>query len=101
MGALGGLYRPAPRGYNGNWSGVGHSRQYLWSPASPPTVGARRLVGPTGCLVLSRQAAPAAQGSCRLLGIVVLPVMMHALTGERGYSPAAWRAFTIATPHLI
>ena len=47
MGALGGLYRPTPQGYNGNLAGRGPSRQCLWPPSSPPTAGARRLVGPT------------------------------------------------------
>ena len=45
-GCLGGLYRPTPQGYNGNSTGRGPSRQCLWPPISPPTAGARRLVGP-------------------------------------------------------
>ena len=62
MGALGGLYRPTPRGTMVILPGVGPGCQSLWSPASPPTVGARRLVGlagwsgtePTGRLRRSR-----------------------------------------------
>jgi len=50
MGALGGLYRPTPQGYNGNPAGRGPSRQCLRPPSSPPTVGARRLVGPADWL---------------------------------------------------
>ena len=38
--------------------GTGPSRQCLCSPASPPAVGARRLVGPVGCRPLGRQAGP-------------------------------------------
>ena len=30
-------------------------------PASPPTAGIRSLVGPAGCLILRRKAAPAAE----------------------------------------
>ena len=82
MGALGGLYRPTPQGYIGNLPGVGPGCQCLWSPASPLAAGARRLVGPAGCLVLGRQAAPAACGSGLLLSTVAMLVMMHALSGE-------------------
>ena len=41
--------------------GAGPSRQCLRPPASPPAVGARRLVGPTGCRPLGRQAGPTAR----------------------------------------
>ena len=67
----------------------------------------RRLLGPadwwappTG-LVRSRQAAPAARGSCRLLITVAVMLMTQAWSGERGYSPAAWRAITVAIPRLV
>ena len=40
--------------------GVGPSRQRLRSPASPPAIGARRLVGPAGCRPLGRHAGPTA-----------------------------------------
>ena len=82
MGALGGLYRPTPRGTMVIWPGVGPGCQCLWSPASPPAAGARRLVGPAGCLVLGRQAAPAACGSCRQLNTMAMPLMMCALSGK-------------------
>ena len=42
--------------------GVGPSRLCLCSPASTPAAGARRLVGPTGCRLLGRQAGPIVQG---------------------------------------
>ena len=35
-----------PRGTMVIWPGVGPGCQCLWSPASPPAAGARRLVGP-------------------------------------------------------
>ena len=67
----------------------------------------RRLLGPadwwappTG-LVRSRQAASAARGSCRLLITIAVTLMTLAWSGERGYSPAAWREITVATPGLI
>ena len=67
----------------------------------------RRLLGladwwalPTG-LVQSRQATSAAGGSCRLLITVVVLLMMQAWSWGRGNSPAAWRAITVATPHLF
>ena len=78
-----------------------------------PTVSAsdlrllRRLLGPadwwappTG-LVRSRQAASAAGGSCRPLITVAVLLMTHAWSWGRGNSPAAWRAITLATPHLF
>ena len=52
-------------------------------------------------LVRSRQAAPATRGSCRLLITVVVMLMTHAWSGERGYSPAAWWEITVATSYLI
>ena len=42
--------------------GMGPSRLCLHSPASAPTAGARRLVGPAGCRLLGRQAGPTVQG---------------------------------------
>jgi len=55
---------------------------------------------PTG-LVRSRQVTFAAGGSCRpLITVAVLP-MTQAWSWGRGNSPAAWRAITVATPHLI
>ena len=67
----------------------------------------RRLLGPadwwaqpTG-LVRSRQAASAAGGSCRLLITVAVLLMMQAWSWGRGNSPVAWRAITVATPHLF
>ena len=62
MGALGGLYRPTPQGYNGNPAGRGPSRQCLRPLTSPPSAGARRLVGQTGCRLFGRQAGPIVQG---------------------------------------
>ena len=66
-----------------------------------------RLLGPadwwaplTG-LVRRRQAASAAGGSCRLLITVAVLLMMQAWSCGRGNSPAAWRAITVATPHLF
>ena len=82
MGAMGGLYRPTPRGTMVISLDVGPIRQCLWWPASPPAAGARRLVGPAGCLVLAQQAAPAAGGSCRLLSTVAERLMMLALSGK-------------------
>ena len=46
MGALGGLYRPTPRGTIVIRPGVGPGCQSLWWPASPPAAWAHRLVGP-------------------------------------------------------
>ena len=67
----------------------------------------RRLLGPadwwappTG-LVRSRQATSAAGGSCRLLITVAVLLMMQAWSWGRGNSPTAWRAITVATPHLF
>ena len=47
MDALGGLYRPTPKGTMVNYLGAGPSRQSLRLPALPLTAGARQLVGPT------------------------------------------------------
>ena len=58
MGAPGGLYRPTPGGTMVIRLGSGPSRQCLRSPASPPAVGSRRLVGPAGYRLLGRQAGP-------------------------------------------
>ena len=55
---------------------------------------------PTG-LVRSRQAASAAGGSYRPLITVVVLLMTQAWSWGRGNSPAAWRAITVATPHLF
>ena len=57
--------------------------------------------GPPTGLVRSRQAASAAGGSCRLLITIAVLPMMQAWLGGRGNSPAAWRAITVATPHLF
>ena len=95
MGAPGGLYRPTPRGYNGNMSRRGSRLSVsliagfsadCWGP-------------PTG-RVRSRQAVPAACGSCRLLITVAVLLMTQAWSGGCGYSSAAWRAITVATPRL-
>ena len=42
--------------------GAGPSRLCLLSPASVPTAGARRLVGPAGYRLLGRQVGPTIQG---------------------------------------
>ena len=81
-GCPGGYIGLPPRGTMVNRSGVGLGRQCLLWPASPLAAGARRLVGPAGCLVLGRQAAPAACGSCRLLIIVAVLLMTLALSRE-------------------
>ena len=67
----------------------------------------RRLLGPaawwaplTG-LVQSRQASPAAGGSGWWLLTVVVLLMTRAWSPQCGYSPAAWREITVATPGLI
>ena len=96
MGALGGLYRPTPQGYNGNPAGcrtrlsvslvAGFSAGF-WGP-------------PTG-LVRSRQATPTAHGSCRLLITVAVMLMTPARSREHVYSPTARRAITVATPCLV
>ena len=52
-------------------------------------------------LVWSRQAASAAGVSCRLPITIVMLLMMQAWSRGRGNSPVAWRAITVATPHLI
>ena len=57
--------------------------------------------GPPTGLVRSRQAASAAGGSCRLLITVAVLLMTQAWSWGRGNSPAAWRAITVATPHLF
>ena len=78
----------------------------IWLDAGPAVSASdlrllRRLLGPanwwappTG-LVRSRQAAPVARGSCRLLITVAVMLMTWARSGECGYSPAAWRAITV------
>ena len=96
MGALGGLYRPSPQGYNSN--PVGCRTRLSVSPASGFSAG---CWGPPTGLVRSRQAASAALGSCRLLITVATTLMTQAWSGDRGYSSAAWRAITVATPHLF
>ena len=57
--------------------------------------------GPLTGLVRSRQAVSAAGGSCRPLITVVVLLMTQAWSWGRGNSPAACRAITVATPHLI
>ena len=57
--------------------------------------------GPPTGLVRSRQAASAAHGSCRLLITVAIMLMTQARSWERGYSPAAWWAITVATLCLV
>ena len=59
--------------------GVGPGRQCLWSPPSPPTAGARRLVGPAGCRAPGRQVGPTAYG---LVITVALPLMTVAWSGR-------------------
>ena len=71
-----------PRGTMVIRPGAGPGCQCLRPPASLPTTGARCLVGPAGCLVLGRQAAPAAGGSCRLLITVAVLLMTLALSGR-------------------
>ena len=44
MGALGGLYRPTPRGTMVIWPGARPGCQCFWSPPSPLAAGAHRLV---------------------------------------------------------
>ena len=51
MGALGVYIGLPPRGTMVIWPGVGPGCQRLQPPASPPTAGARRLVGPADWLV--------------------------------------------------
>ena len=96
MGALGGLYRPTPQGYNGNLD-----RCRTWLSVSLVAGFSADSWGPPPGLVRSRQAAPAARGSCRLLITVAVTLMTLAWSGERGYSPAAWREITVAMPRLI
>ena len=96
MGALGGLYRPTPQGYNGNPAGC--RTRLSVSLVAGFSADCR---GPATGLVQSRQAAPAARGSCRLLITVAVTLMTLAWSGERGYSPAAWQEITVATPRLI
>ena len=62
MGTLGGLYRPTPRGTMVIQLGVGPSRLCLRPPASPPTGGARRLVGPPATDPLADRPAPPLRG---------------------------------------
>jgi len=40
-------------------------------------------------------------GSCWLWITIAVMLMTLAWSGERGYSPAAWREITVATPCLI
>ena len=66
-----------------------------------------RLLGPADwwapptSLVRSRQAASAAGGSCRPLITVAVLLMTQAWSWGHGNSPSAWRAITVATPHLF
>ena len=49
--------------------GAGPNHQCLCSPASPPAIGARQLVGPAGCRPLGRPyrlGALSVAGYCRL-----------------------------------
>ena len=62
MGVPGGLYRPTPRGYNGNPAGHGAQLSVSILAASAPAAGARRLVGPARYRLLGRQAGPTVQG---------------------------------------
>ena len=83
MGALRGLYRPTPQGYNGN---LARCRTRL-SVSLVAGFSAGCWGPPTG-LVLSRQAASAAGGSGWLV-TVAARLMSHAWSGEgRGYSRA-------------
>ena len=79
MGAPGGLYRPTPRGYNGNPAGI-------WSQPSvstlagfsagcwvPPAAGSRRLPATWST------GRPHRLGSCRRLLTVASPLMTRAL----------------------
>ena len=96
MGALGGLYRPTPQGYNSNLAGC-----RTWLSVSLIAGFSASCWGPPTGLVRSRQTAPAARGSCRLLITVAVMLMTFAWSGERGYSPAAWRTLTVAASRLI
>ena len=96
MGALGGLYRPTPQGYIGNLAG----RRARLSVSLATGFSAGCCVLPAG-LVRSRQAASAAHGFCRPRITVAVMLMTLTWSEERGYSPAAWREITVATPGLI
>ena len=80
MGAPGGLYRPTPRGYNGNPTGNGsHPSVSMLAGFSagwwvPPAGGSRRLLA-TWSTGRSHRL-----GSCRRLLTVAAPLMMRALS---------------------
>ena len=95
-GCPGGLYRPTPQGYNSNLAGC-----RTWLSVSLIAGFYASCWGPPTGLVRSRHDASAASGSCRLLITIAVLLMMQAWSWGRGNSPAAWRAITVATPHLF
>ena len=62
MGAPGGLYRPTPRGYNGNPTGHRAQPSVTALASFCAATGACRLVGPASFRPLGRQAGPTVQG---------------------------------------
>ena len=84
MGAPGGLYRPTPRGYNGNPTGrgsqpsVSHAAVLTAGFWGPPTGGSRGQAEHCAALL-----------------------MTQAWSLGRGNSAAVYRAITVAIPHLI
>ena len=84
MGFLGVYIGLPPRGTMVIRLGAGPSRLSLRPSSSPPTAGARRLVGPAD----------------RPSTVAVLP-MTRAWSWGRGNSAAAWRTITVAIPRLV
>ena len=84
MGAPGGLYRPAPQGYNGNLAGRGSQPS-----VSQAAVSSADSWGPLTGLVRGRQPLSAAGGSCRLQITVAVLLMTLAWSWGHGNSAAA------------
>ena len=101
MGAPGGLYRPTPRGYNGNPTGRGAQPSvtalagFCAGCWGPPTGGSRRLPAPWST------GRPHCPGPGRRLVTVALSWRRGLRRGRRGYSAAARRAIAVASPRLV
>ena len=84
MGSPGGLYRPTPRGYNGNPTGRG-----------PQPSVSHAAVLPAGFW------GPPTGGSCGQSEHCAALLMTQAWSWGRGNSAAVCQAITVATPHPI
>ena len=101
MGAPRGLYRPIPRGYNGNPTGHGAQPSvtaltgFCAGCWGPPTGGSRRLPAPWST------GRPHCPGPGRRLITVASSCRRELHRGKRGYSTAACQAIAVAFPRLV